>query len=131
MNVVIDTNVIASAMFFGGRPRELLELLMNHKIKAYVTQEIINEYQDTSNELISRYPHKPVLLPLNLIIHECQLIEPQSKITACRDPDDNKFLECAIDGKCLYIVSGDKDLLSIKNYRDVQIVTVADFLRHF
>ena len=131
MNVVIDTNVIASAMFFGGRPRQLLELLMNHRIHAYVTQEIINEYQDTSNELISRYPNKPVLLPLNLIIKECHLIESQSKITVCRDPDDDKFLECAIDSKCLYIVSGDKDLLSIKNYRDVQIVTVADFLNLF
>ena len=46
----------------------------------------------------------------------------------CRDPDDNKFIECAIDGRCLYIVSGDRDLLSLTKYNDVQIVTVAKFL---
>ena len=39
-----------------------------------------------------------------------------------------KFIECAVDGKCIYIVSGDKDLLAVEKYHDVQIVTVADFL---
>ena len=43
------------------------------------------------------------------------------------DPDDNKFISCAIDGQCYYIVSGDKDLLTLKEYSDVKIVTVAEF----
>ncbi len=46
----------------------------------------------------------------------------------CRDPDDNKFIDCACDAKCIYIVSGDKDLLSVKKYNNVKIVTVAEFL---
>ena len=57
------------------------------------------------------------------------MIEPKTKVEVCRDPDDNKFIECAIDSKSLYIVSGDKDLLSIENYHNVEIVTVAAFFR--
>ena len=128
MRIVIDTNVIASAIFFGGKPRKLIELLMRHQLVAYASPEIINEYQETCDELVSRYPVKPLLLPLNQIISVCRLIETHSKISVCCDPEDNKFIECAVDAGCIYIVSGDKDLLSIKEYDGIQIVTVADFL---
>ena len=46
-----------------------------------------------------------------------------------RDPDDNMALECAIEGKAQYIVTGDKDLLVLKMFRDIQIVRASDFLR--
>ena len=126
--IVIDTNVIASAIFFGGRPRELLEYLIERKLNAFVTEDIILEYQETVQELCSRYPTKPPRIPLGKIITACTIIEKRTSVSVCRDPDDNKFIECAIDGNCLYIVSGDKDLLTIGNYDGVQIVTVTDFL---
>ena len=129
MRIVIDTNVIASAIFFGGKPRELLELLMQRRLDVYASPEIISEYQETCDELVSRYPVRPVLLPLNQIIAACRLIKTRSKVSVCRDPDDNKFIECAVDTDCIYIVSGDKDLLSVKEYEGIQIVTVADFLK--
>ncbi len=46
-----------------------------------------------------------------------------------RDKDDNKFINCAIDGNCNFIVSGDKDLLEIKEYGGIRIVTVKEFLK--
>jgi len=49
-------------------------------------------------------------------------------VKVCRDPDDDKFISCAIDGQCYYIVSGDKDLLSLKEQQQVKIVTVSVFL---
>lgn len=128
MKIVIDTNVIASAIFFGGKPKSLLELLMKHQLEAYASPSMILEYQETCDELLSRYPGKPLILPLNQIISACTLIEPSTKISVCRDPDDNKFIECAIDAECIYIVSGDKDLLSVQEYAGIRIVTVADFL---
>ena len=131
MRIVIDTNVIASAIFFGGRPRQLLELLMKRQLEVYVTKEILIEYQETCDELCSRYPDKPLYLPLNLVIAACKLIEPKTVLTICRDADDNKFIECAVDANCLYIVSGDKDLLSIRQYQKIQILTVADFLDYY
>lgn len=128
MKIVIDTNVVASAIFFGGRPKELLELLITHKLEAFASPEIIVEYRETIEELCSRYPNKPGLLPLTAIVVAMHIIEPKSHIEICRDPDDNKFIECANDAACIYIVSGDKDLLSLENYGSVQIVTVAEFL---
>ena len=58
MKIVIDTNVIASAIFFGGKPKTLIELLISHQMDAYVTDEIVTEYKETLTELVSRYPAK-------------------------------------------------------------------------
>ena len=128
MKIVIDTNVVVSAMFFGGKPRELIELLVKHAFDAYASSDIVTEYWETTEELINRYPDKPIRLPLSTIVAAMKLIAPTSMIEVCRDPDDNKFIECAVDAKCLYIVSGDKDLLSLESYDKVQIVTVSEFL---
>ena len=131
MRIVIDTNVIASAIFFGGKPRKLLEMLFSRSFEAYASPEIVTEYKETAEELLSRYPQKPVQLPLRMIIAAMKLITPVSRIHVCRDPDDDKFIECAMDAKCLFIVSGDKDLLTIKDYQGVKVVTVAEFLAKY
>ncbi len=128
MKIVIDTNVIASAIFFGGRPKELLENLLLQRFDAYVSPDIVCEYKETIEELCSRYPKKPENIPLTTILSSMKMIQPTTHIEVCRDPDDNKFIECAHDAKCLYIVSGDKDLLSLKSYKKIEIVTVSDFL---
>ena len=129
MRIVIDTNIIASAIFFGGRPRELLELLLQHELSAFITQEIIEEYQGTIEYLQNEYPSKRITVPLTQIIAACNMIETTSEVKVCRDPDDDKFFACALDSRSLYIVSGDKDLLAVKQYKDVQVVTVAQFFR--
>lgn len=131
MRVVIDTNVIASGIFFGGRPRQLLEMLLQQDFDAFVSSMIVEEYQETIEELIAEYPHKPVSIPITQIVSACHLIEPVSRIKVCRDPDDDKFIECAYDAKCLYIVSGDKDLRALGHYENIRIVTVTDFLTQF
>ena len=128
MKIVIDTNVVASAIFFGGKPRELLEMLVSKKLDAYASAEIVDEYKETVEELRNRYPERSVAVPLTAIISAMKIIEPSSHVEICRDPDDNKFIDCACDAKCIYIVSGDKDLLSVKKYNNIKIVTVAEFL---
>ena len=131
MRIVIDTNVVASAIFFGGRPRDLLENLLLQRFEAYASPDIINEYKETIEELCDRYPQRPENIPLTYILSSMKMIQTTTHIEVCRDPDDNKFIECAHDAKCLYIVSGDKDLLSLKSYREIEIVTVSDFLSKY
>ncbi|MBR5368270.1 MAG: putative toxin-antitoxin system toxin component, PIN family [Lachnospiraceae bacterium] len=131
MRIVIDTNVVASAIFFGGRPRDLMEKLLLQRFEAYASPDIINEYKETIEELCDRYPQRPENIPLTTILSSMKMIQPTTHIEVCRDPDDNKFIECAHDAKCLYIVSGDKDLLSLKSYREIEIVTVSDFLSKY
>ena len=131
MKIVIDTNVIASAIFFGGRPKELIEHLVYRRVDAYASTEIISEYRETIEELSERYPNRPNNIPLTDILFTMKMVEPTTHVDICRDPDDNKFIDCAIDGGCIYIVSGDKDLLSLKSYGDIEIVTVSEFLTQY
>ena len=129
MRIVIDTNIVASAIFFGGRPRELLELLLQRELRAFISQEIVDEYRDTIEYLQNEYPNKRVAVPLTQIISACEMVEPTSIVKVCRDPNDDKFIACAVDSRSLYVVSGDKDLLAVKLYADVRVVTVAEFFR--
>lgn len=78
--------------------------------------------------LKQKYPRIDTRIPLQELLSKFEIIRVSSDIQASRDPDDNKFISCAIDGKCLNIVSGDDDLLSVGNYGDVEILTVAEFL---
>ena len=105
----------------------MLEKLLLGELTAFVSREIVGEYQETFQRLQDKYPQKNVAVPLTHIITACQLIEPQSAVHVCRDPDDDKFIACAVDSRSLYIVSGDNDLLTVGRYQDVEIVTVADF----
>lgn len=129
MNVVVDTNVVASAIFFGGKPKEIIDLIMKDKVYAYASKEILDEYTETIEYLSNNYSEKKPLISLIKIQSKLEIINAHSKVNVCRDPDDNKFIECALDSACYYIVSGDKDLLSIEKYADIQIVTVAEFLK--
>ena len=131
MRFVIDTNVLISGVFFGGFPRKILSSIVNGKITAYATFEIINEYEEIIQEMIDRkqgHINRTILIPL---IKTMEIIEPSSHIEICRDSDDNKFLECAKDSHALYIVSGDKDLLIIKEYENIQIITAKDFCEKY
>jgi putative PIN family toxin of toxin-antitoxin system len=127
VKIVIDTNVVASAIFFGGKPRRLIELLVNRELSSYVTRDILEEYKETVEYLRNKYPEKKVSIPLTHIVSACQLIEEKTDVEVCRDPDDDKFISCAVDAECLYIVSGDKDLLALERYEGIGILTVAQF----
>ena len=82
-------------------------------------------------EMIDRkqgHINRTILSPL---IKAMEIIEPVTHVEICRDPDDNKFLECAKDSHALYIISGDKDLLIIEKFENVQIVTAKDFCEKY
>jgi len=131
MRIVIDTNVIISGIFFGGNPSRLIELVYQGDLTAVASPEIVNEYEATAHALLEKYHGKEIGPLLTSIISHIEIIEVSRQIKVCRDPDDDKFVECAVDGKCLYIVSGDKDLLSIKNFDAVEILTVTEFFERF
>ncbi len=110
------------------KPEEVIDYVMTNRIDAYASTEILEEYTETVEYLKYKFPGKKPKVPLIDIEAKCRVIEVSTKVDVCRDPDDNKFLECAIDSKCYYIVSGDKDLLTVKEYEGIEIVTVAEFL---
>ena len=97
-------------------------------VTAVATDEIVKEYQETVDHLMAKYSGREKSLSLMPIVSALELITATNNIQICRDPDDDKFLSCAVAGKCYFIVSGDNDLLTLKTYEGVQIVTVSEFM---
>jgi uncharacterized protein len=127
---VLDTNVLVSALLFAkSSPRKALELALSRG-KILMSKETVDEL----NNVLSRPKFERYVSPpkrdrfLFSLVQKSILIEIQKKIAECRDPKDDKFLELAINGKAIAIVSGDKDLLILHLFRGIPIVTVSQFL---
>ena len=131
MHIVIDTNVVISGTFFGGFPRKILEAVVNDKVNAYANTKIIKEYLDIIKEMIIEKGGKLDENILSPFIDKLNVVKSTSRIKISRDKDDDKFIECAIDSKSLYIVSGDKDLLDIVEYQNIKIITAKDFYNQY
>lgn len=131
MRIVIDTNVVASGLIFGGKPEQLLELASESGVEMCVSSQILAEYEEIISRLSKKYPNHAKSITLKDLTNKALLVYPTQTVTVCRDPDDNKFIECALEGKCIYIVSGDADLLDLQSYADVEIVTVTEFFARY
>ena len=127
MKIVVDTNVVISGIFFGGNPRKIVEEIVDGNIDAYATTEIVGEYMGIIDSMIARKQGRLNQEILSPLFSSLRIIESDSEIDVCRDPDDNKFIECAMDAKALYIVSGDNDLLDIQKYEGIEIITAKEF----
>jgi putative PIN family toxin of toxin-antitoxin system len=131
MKIVIDTNVLISGVFFGGYPRKILSAIVDGILSATATTEIVEEYVEIVQEMIERkqgHLSLDILIPL---IDKMEIIESVTHVSICRDPDDDKFIGCAKDANALYIVSGDKDLLVLKQFENIQIVTAKEFCERY
>ena len=127
MKIVVDTNVVISGIFFGGNPRMIIEAVVDGDIDAFATVDIIEEYAKIIERMVDN-KHKDLDQGfLSTLFMSLNVIKSDSVIDVCRDADDNKFIECAVDAKALYIVSGDSDLLDIQEYDGIQIMTAKEF----
>lgn len=131
MKVVVDTNVLISGIFFGGNPRKIVEAIVDGYHKAYATIEIVDEYMGIIDSMIERGQGKLNRSILTPLFSSIKIIESKTDLDICRDPDDNKFIECAVDSKALYVVSGDKDLLDIKEFEGIQVITAKEFCEKY
>ncbi|MBR2700265.1 MAG: putative toxin-antitoxin system toxin component, PIN family [Clostridia bacterium] len=131
MRIVIDTNVMISGVFFGGFPRRVIEAVVDGRITACATREIVEEYLEIIREMIACRQGTFGENFFQPLMHRLRMIEAKTSIELCRDPDDDKFIACAIDGGCLYIVSGDRDLLELNRVEGIEIITARKFCEHY
>lgn len=133
MRVVLDTNVLVSGLLFTETVSELVSLWQKGAITVLLSREILDEYlralaypKFQLSEVEIEGLIEEELLPF------VQVIKPGTRIRVVkRDPLDNKFLECAVAGKADMLISGDKELLAIRHYRQVRIQTPSAFLKTF
>lgn len=127
MRVVLDTNVIISAVMFGGKPASALDAANTDARVLLISDRILLE---VARVLMGKFRQSPTAAErvLDRLRSLAEFVTPTGQISECRDPDDNRILEAALAGTADYIVSGDADLLSMRSFRGVQIVSVAAFL---
>jgi putative PIN family toxin of toxin-antitoxin system len=133
MRLVIDTNIVASAAFFGGLPEQLINLVLDEKVTAVVSQDIADEYEKTLLKLLKKYnnPSFRLHFPFSALVAHLEFIAPVTQVKVCADTNDDKFISCAIDGLCPLIVSGDHHLLDVKQYGSIKILKIRDFFEHY
>jgi len=126
----LDTGVLVSALLLPlSVPRQAVDLAFAHGIvlvSAATTDEL--------DEVLRRpkFNHylteKERLLFLSTFVRDAVVVDVTEKLTACRDPKDNKFLELAVAGDATCVVSGDRDLLVLSPFRGIPILTPQGFV---
>jgi uncharacterized protein len=133
MKIVLDTNVLVSATFWNGDSEKIIQKVENKEIELILSKEILDEFDAVLNYKDIQDKIKNKNLELKRTVEKitilCAIIEPKQKLNIIiDDPTDNKFLECAIEGKADFIVSKDKHLLKIKEYQGIKTITPEELL---
>lgn len=128
VRVVLDTNILTSALVYGGEPEKILRLALKKRIQVITSPILQAELADI---IAKKFPLS--LEDMYLLKTEMQksfvLVNPHIALDVARDNDDNRVLEVAIEGDCDFIITGDLDLLELGKYEGIKIITPAYFLK--
>jgi predicted nucleic acid-binding protein len=115
MKVVLDTNVLISGIFFSGPPARILAEWAGGGV---------------GERLHKQFPAIDIDAVLDLVTRETRIVKPKPvPASACDDPDDLKFLACALAGGARVVVTGDRALLRASGFQGLEVVTPRDFVR--
>ncbi len=135
IRVVIDANQFVSALLKPqSNPADVLQLARERKIQLVISPDIVDEIRAVLlyPKIMKRHRRTPEQIKLFL-----RKLLKTAVITHCRagldvvkdDPSDNKYLECAMEGRADYIISGDGHLTDLRSFHGIRIVTPAQFLK--
>ncbi len=131
IRAVLDTNVVISALLFSGPPSQLVSAWQSSRLRPVVSAPVLDEYIR-----VLAYPKFKLtdaeirsLLEEELLPFIETVKVPPSVVPKVRDPDDAKFIACAVTADVRWLVSGDDDLLSLQRVKSVEIIPVTVFLQ--
>jgi len=131
IKAVFDTNILFSATGWRGSPYQCLKLMREKKAALLLCREILDEYQEklqTKLGMTSEQASRTVAEILACSV----IVEIKNELhVVLDDPDDDMVVECAVEGKAAYIVSGDRHLLELKEYEGIVVVRANEFLGLF
>jgi putative PIN family toxin of toxin-antitoxin system len=129
VRVVLDTNVFISGIFFSGPPHRILEAWKDGRLQVAFSHEILDEYQRVGAELERKFKGVDLVPFLQLLLRSGRLYRPRALAEqVCDDPDDDKFLACALVSRSGFVISGDKHLLRVSGYRGIEVVRPRRFV---
>ncbi|NCN11657.1 MAG: putative toxin-antitoxin system toxin component, PIN family [Leptospira sp.] len=131
LRILLDTNVYLSAILFNGKPRQILQELVDEKITGYISNEILKELEDTLSKPKFRLTNDFTQIVLSEIREVTKIVSiiPLTNYLDLRDRDDYHILEAAYSAKVDFLITGDKDLLSLEKIQDFKIVSPDEYLR--
>lgn len=126
-SAVPDTNIVISALFWQGAPHEVVRRGLLGQFGLVTSNEIIDE---VSGKLRGKfgYPEEEIAQVVDIMLALFHVVSTSSTFREARDAKDDKVLACAVDGRADFIVTGDSDLLVLKEFRGVKIATAKEFL---
>jgi len=129
--VVLDTNVLVSALLFRGELSKIVGLWQKGKIIPLISKETFSELRTVLGyPKFSLTQEERDYIIENEILPYFEIVQVVKEVKGvCRDPEDDKFISCAISASADYIVSGDKDLFDLKQYKSAKIIKASDFLK--
>lgn len=130
MRCVLDTNVLVSALLsLGGKPRRAIDRALREGTILLSFETLTEAFEVLSRNQFRRYiDEADVRRFLAALTRESEWIEITRRISACRDPKDDKFLSLAVSGDATHIVTGDADLLALHPFAGIQIVSPSAFV---
>ncbi len=133
MRIILDTNVFISGVFFPhGPPRQILLAWKAGKVTLVASSEILDEYVGTLKGLKNKYPTVDATDVMDLVLANSEICQSQTlPHRVCEDSDDEMFIACAVTSSTPIIISGDKHLLRVSGYRDIQVLKPRDFVERY
>jgi len=129
MRVVLDTNVLISALLGVGNPKKIVKAGLEKRYELYLSSEILQEFMDKLDVKFD-FPREDAIAAFTLLERNAEIIDTGKDLKVIKeDPKDDKILECGVAAKANYIVSGDSHLQKLKKYNEIQIVTPAEFMK--
>jgi putative PIN family toxin of toxin-antitoxin system len=129
-HVVLDTNVLVSALIFGGSPREILEMIVAGVVDCSLSSAVLDELRDVLQRPKFGFSLRQAMSVVDELCGVCQVVKPRKKVGVVKaDPDGNRVIECALEAKADFIVTGDTHLLELGSHAGTRVLNPADFLR--
>jgi putative PIN family toxin of toxin-antitoxin system len=127
--VILDTNVLLSAIGWGGKPGQCLEMVRSGKIEGITCVELLEELDKNLRSLF-KFNDQEVAQSLAELLQFLKVVKIDGSLRgASADPGDDKVLECAVAGHATHVITGDRrHLLPLKDFRGIRIVSAAEFL---
>jgi putative PIN family toxin of toxin-antitoxin system len=129
VRVVLDTNVFVSGVFFSGPPYRILQSWRDGRLKLALSLEILDEYHRVGQELAAEFAGADLASIEALLATHAEVFDaPPLPQQVCADPDDDKFLACALASRIKIVVSGDKELLRVTGWGGIQVLRPRAFI---
>ncbi len=131
MRVVADTNILVSALLFGGTSEQVFLAGLRGEIQLLTSLSLLKEFEKVLKDKFKLNIHL-VREIIEEVMDVAEIVEVSSHIKAISYPDeDNRVLECAVDGKAEFIVTGDtRHILPLREYGGIKILSPSEFLKH-